>query len=121
MLVKEVPARESGRLFLERRPPPAWCRSAPGCIASPIVPRLVTAREAFDDISRSVLNGGSPVRHAALLVADLDEFDALVKQAGTRVSHGIASRVGRLLVSPLRGGALVPVQPPGRFPTLLPA
>jgi diguanylate cyclase (GGDEF)-like protein len=84
------------------------------------VPRLVTAREAFEDISRSILNGGSPARHAALLIAELDEFEALVKKAGSRAADGIATSVGRLLVSLLRGDDLVLLQPDGRFFLLLP-
>jgi diguanylate cyclase (GGDEF)-like protein len=102
--------------------PPAaiGSQSVPSRVASATVPRLVTAREAFDDISRSILNGGSPVRHAALLIAELDEFDALVKKAGNRVADGIATSVGRLLVSLLRGDDLVLLQPAGRFFLLLP-
>src|SRR4051812_45105009 len=104
-------------------------RFPPRCLLSPsapirvsfhTLPRLVTAREAFDDIARSILNGGAPARHAALLVAELDDFDALVKKAGIRAADSLATSVGRLLVSLLRGDDLVLLQPDGRFFLLLP-
>ena len=84
------------------------------------MPRLLSSREAFDDVARSLLNGGTPVRHAAVLVGELDEFDALAKRVGNRVADGLASQVGRLFVSLLRGDDVVLTQPDGRFMLLLP-
>lgn len=84
------------------------------------MPRLFTSREAFDDVARSLLNGGTPVRHAALLVAELDDFNALATRVGTRAADGIASQIGRLLVSLLRGDDVVLTQEEGRFMLLLP-
>ena len=88
--------------------------------ASQLVPRLLTSRESFDDVARSLLNGGAPVRHAALVVGELDEFDALAKRVGNRVAENVAGQVGRLLVSLLRGDDVVLTQPDGRFILLLP-
>lgn len=82
--------------------------------------RLLTSQEAFDDVARSLLNGGTPVRHAALLVAELDEFDALARRVGNRPADAVASQVGRLLVSLLRGDDVVLAQADGRFLLLLP-
>lgn len=86
----------------------------------PTLPRLLTSREAFDDVARSLLNGGTPVRHAALLVAELDEFDALARRVGNRLADGVASQVGRLLVALLRGDDVVLTGADGRFMLLLP-
>jgi diguanylate cyclase (GGDEF)-like protein len=84
------------------------------------VPRLLTSREAFDDVARSLFNGSTPVRHAAMLVAELDEFDALARRAGNRAADAVAAQVGRLLVALLRGDDVVLTQPDGRYMLLLP-
>src|SRR3954467_7238319 len=82
--------------------------------------RLAPTRDAFDDIARSILNGATPPKHAALLVAELDEFDALAKRAGNRAAETVAANIGRLLVSLLRADDGVRHQPDGRFFVLLP-
>jgi GGDEF domain-containing protein/tetratricopeptide (TPR) repeat protein len=84
------------------------------------VPRLLTSREAFDDVARSLLSGAAPLRHAAMLVAELDDFDALATKAGSRAAEGVASAVSKLLVALLRGDDIVLTQPNGRFFLLLP-
>lgn len=84
------------------------------------MPRLLTTREAFDDVARSLLNGSAPVKHAALLVAELDEYDALAKRAGSRAAEGVVATIARLLVALLRGDDVVFAQPDGRFFLLLP-
>lgn len=84
------------------------------------MPRLLTSRDAFDDVARSLLNGGTPVRHAALLVAELDEFDALAKRVGGSEADTVSGQVGRLLVALLRGDDVVLMQPEGRYMLLLP-
>ena len=61
-----------------------------------------------------------PVRHAALVVADIDEYDALTKKAGIRAAEGVAASVARLLVALLRGDDLVLALPDGRYFLLLP-
>lgn len=84
------------------------------------MPRLLTSRDAFDDVARSLLNGGTPLRHAALLVGELDDFDGLARTAGNRTADTIAATVGRLLVALLRGDDVVLTQPDGRYLLLLP-
>jgi diguanylate cyclase (GGDEF)-like protein len=84
------------------------------------VPRLLTSREAFDDVARSLLSGATPLRHAAMLVAELDDFDGLAKKAGGRAADGVATSISRLLVALLRGDDVVLTQPDGRFFLLLP-
>lgn len=84
------------------------------------MPRLLPSREAFDDVARSLLSGGTPVRHAALLFGELDEFDALAKRVGNRPAEAVANQVGRLLVSLLRGDDVVCTLEDGRFLLLLP-
>jgi diguanylate cyclase (GGDEF)-like protein len=84
------------------------------------MPRLLTSREAFDDVARSLLNGGTPIRHAALIVGELDEFDALAKRVGNAAAESVAAQVGRLLVSLLRGDDVVLTQRDGRYLLLLP-
>jgi diguanylate cyclase (GGDEF)-like protein len=84
------------------------------------VPALVTSRAAFDDVARSLLNGAAPVRHAAFLVGELDDFHALATRIGSRAADGIAAQVGRLLISLLRGDDVVCTAEDGRFLLLLP-
>ena len=84
------------------------------------MPRLLTTRESFDDVARSLLNGSAPIRHAALLVAELDDYDALAKRVGARAAEGVAATVGKLLVALLRGDDVVLTQPEGRYFLLLP-
>ena len=84
------------------------------------MPRLLTSREAFDDVARSLMNGATPVRHAALLVAELDEFDALAKRVGNAEADAVSGQVGRLLVALLRGDDVVLTQAEGRYMLLLP-
>lgn len=84
------------------------------------VPRLLTSRDAFDDVARSLLTGPAPVRHAALLVGELDDFQTFAARVGTRVADGVASQVGRLLVTLLRGDDVVCTEEEGRFLLLLP-
>jgi diguanylate cyclase (GGDEF)-like protein len=84
------------------------------------LPRLLTSRDAFDDVARALLSGSAPVRHAALLVGELDEFNAFATRVGSRIADGIAAQVGRLLVSLLRGDDVVCPLEDGRFLLLLP-
>lgn len=60
------------------------------------------------------------MRHAALLVGELDDFNALATRVGSRAADGVAAQVGRLLVSLLRGDDVVYVDEEGRFLLLLP-
>jgi diguanylate cyclase (GGDEF)-like protein len=82
--------------------------------------RLLTSRDAFDVVARSLLGGPAPVRHAALLVGELDDFQALATRVGSRAADGVAAQVGRLLVSLLRGDDVVFIDDEGRFLLLLP-
>src|SRR5205814_10622873 len=61
-----------------------------------------------------------PVKNAALLVMEIDDFHGLATRAGSRAAEGIATTVGRLLVSLLRGDDVVLPQPDGRFFLFLP-
>ena len=84
------------------------------------MPALVTSRSAFDEVARSLLNGAAPVRHAAFLVGELDDFHALASRIGSRAADAIAAQVGRLLISLLRGDDVVCTADDGRFLLLLP-
>ena len=66
------------------------------------------------------MNGPAAVRHAALLVGELDDFNALATRVGSRVADGIAAQISRLLVSLLRGDDVVCPDEEGRFLLLLP-
>ncbi|HET9424790.1 MAG TPA: AAA family ATPase, partial [Gemmatimonadaceae bacterium] len=84
------------------------------------MPRLLNSRDAFDDVARSLLGGGTPARHAALLVAELDEFDATAKRIGNADADALSGQVARLFVALLRGDDVVLAQPDGRYMLLLP-
>ena len=84
------------------------------------MPALVTSRNAFNEVAHSLLNGSAPVRHAALLVGELDDFNALATRIGNRAADGVAGSVGRLLVTLLRGDDVVCTDENGRFLLLLP-
>ena len=84
------------------------------------MPALVTSRAAFDDVARSLMSGSAPVRHAAFLVAELDDFHALATRIGTRAADGVGAQIGRLFVSLLRGDDVVCTADDGRFLLLLP-
>ncbi|HEY6218990.1 MAG TPA: AAA family ATPase [Gemmatimonadaceae bacterium] len=82
--------------------------------------RFITSRETFDDIARSILSGATPVKNAAMLVMEIDDFHGLATRAGTRAAEGVAATVGKLLVALLRGDDMVLSQPDGRFFLFLP-
>ncbi len=82
--------------------------------------RLLHSRDAFDEATRPILAGGPGARHAALLVAEIDDFNALAERLGSRTTDAIVAGVGRLLVALLRSGDVVLTQPEGRFFVFLP-
>jgi GGDEF domain-containing protein len=113
-----VPSPDCGEQgYRKNHPPPQPESSQP---AQLVLPALISSRNAFDEVARSLLSGPVPVAHAALLVGELDDYNALATRIGSRAAEAIAAQVGRLLVSLLRGDDVVCATDEGRFLLLLP-